>query len=228
MLRRFQVLIAALGFAISPLSAQHDHGAHEHAASRASGVQSAGYFLPHPLPLDAFTLVDQNSEPFALADLEGRWTLVVFGYTHCPDVCPTTLLQVRETKRLLRERAPTLDVRSLFVTVDPERDTPAQVAQYVDVFGEGLVGLTGSPEELAAFAEQFRVKYAVTTSTPDGYFLDHTSSVALLTPAAELRAVFSVPLRPEQLAADLAGLARGDAPAAREVASTTPAAGARP
>lgn len=227
MSRRLPTLLVAAGFAVSPVYAQHEHDAHEHAAPRAAVAQSAGFFLPQPLPLGAFTLVDQNAEPFALSDLEGRWTLLVFGYTHCPDVCPTTLLQVRETKRLLRKRDPALDVRSVFVTIDPERDTPAQVAQYVDVFGEGLVGLTGSAEQLASFAEQFRVKYAVTTSTPSGYFLDHTSSVALLTPTAELRALFSVPLRPEQLAADLADLARDDAAPAHDVAAAGPR-GARP
>jgi protein SCO1/2 len=225
--RRLPLLLAVAGFAAPQVFAQHEHAAHGHAAPPASAVQSAGFFLPHALPLTAFTLVDQDAEPFGLADLEGQWTLVVFGYTHCPDVCPTTLLEVRETKRLLRERAPTLEVRSVFVTIDPERDTPAQVAQYVDVFGERLVGLTGTPEQLAAFAEQFRVKYAVTTSTPSGYFLDHTSSVALLTPAAELRALFSVPLRPEQLAADLADLAIADARAARDVAAANDA-GTRP
>src|SRR5262245_34008781 len=199
-LRATLMLSAAL--AASSARAQHDH-AHEHAAAPA---HSSGFYLPEPMPLQDFTLLDQNARPFTLADLEGGWTLLVFGYTHCPDVCPTTLAQVRDTRELLRQNAGP-DVRSVLVSIDPERDTPEQMAGYLAAFGEDVIGLTGSPTAIAEFARQFRAKYAVSERLPGGYFVDHSSSVALLTPDARLRALFSVPLRPEQLAHDLHAIA---------------------
>ena len=197
-------LLFSAALAASDVRAQHDHAAHAPAAAPA---HSSGFYLPEPMPLPDFTLVDHSARLFTRTDLEGNWTLVVFGYTHCPDVCPTTLAQVRDTLELLRQKGAALDVRGVLVSIDPERDTPEQLAGYVGAFGEDIVGLTGSQGTVAAFAEQFKVKYAVTERSPGGYFVDHSSSVALLTPDAKLRALFSVPLRPAQLADDLHTLA---------------------
>src|SRR5690554_2507295 len=102
---------------------QPPHESHGHPAPRAAG-QSSGFYLPEPLPLEPFTLVDHAALPFTRDRLEGRWTLLVFGYTHCPGVCPVTLAQVRETRALLEQQSPALDVAAVFVWIDPERDTP--------------------------------------------------------------------------------------------------------
>jgi|SRR5690606_3114792 len=185
---------------------QHSHEGHEHPVPHVAG-QSSGFYLPEPLPLEPFTLVDHEARPFTLDRLEGRWTLLVFGYTHCPDVCPVTLAQVRDTRALLEQQSPRLDVAAVFVSIDPERDTPDRVAAYVAAFDEDLIGVTGTAEAIAAFAGQLRVKYAPTDSSSGGYLVDHSSSVALLTPRAELTALFSVPLRPERLASDLRAIA---------------------
>jgi protein SCO1/2 len=163
------------------------------------------------MPLAPFTLVDQDAKPFTLDGFEGRWTLLVFGYTHCPDVCPITLAQVSDTRALLRHEAPALALGTVFVSIDPQRDTPSRIAPYVAAFDEALIGLTGPADDIAAFAAQFSVKYSVTEGSDGDYFLDHTSSVALLTPRAELRALFSVPLRPERLAKDLLAIVAEDA-----------------
>jgi protein SCO1/2 len=205
------LLLFTTALAASGVRAQHDHAAHAPAAAPA---HSSGFYLPEPMPLQDFALVDHGTRPFTRTDLEGHWTLVVFGYTHCPDVCPTTLAQVRDTLELLRQKDAGFAMRSVLVSIDPERDTPEQLAGYVGAFGAGIVGLTGSPGAVAAFAKQFKVMYAVTERLPDGYFMDHSSAVALLTPDAELRALFGVPLRPATLADDLYALAadptRGD------------------
>lgn len=198
------ILTAAL--AAYPAYGQHSHEGHGHSAPHAVG-QSSGFYLPEPLPLEPFTLVDHEARPFTLDRLEGRWTLLVFGYTHCPDVCPVTLAQVRDTRALLEQQSPRLDVAAVFVSIDPERDTPDRVAAYVAAFDEDLIGVTGTAEAIAAFAGQLRVKYAPTDSSSGGYLVDHSSSVALLTPRAELTALFSVPLRPERLASDLRAIA---------------------
>ncbi|HEY8521769.1 MAG TPA: SCO family protein [Gammaproteobacteria bacterium] len=198
------ILMAALvAFAARGQHAHEGHGAH---APHAGG-DSPGFYLPEPLPLEPFTLVDHDSQPFTRDRLEGRWTLLVFGYTHCPDVCPVTLAQVRDTRALLEQEAPALDVAAVFVSIDPERDTPERVADYVAAFDEDLVGVTGTAEAIAAFAGQLRVKYAPTERSAGGYLVDHSSAVALLTPRAEIAALFSVPLRPERLAADLRAIA---------------------
>lgn len=185
---------------------QHSHEGHGDSAPHEAG-QSSGFYLPEPLPLEPFTLVDHEAQPFTRDRLEGRWTLLVFGYTHCPDVCPITLAQVRDTRALLEQQSPRLDVAAVFVSIDPERDTPDRVAAYVAAFDEDLIGVTGTAEAIAAFAGQLRVKYAPTQSSAGGYLVDHSSSVALLTPRAELAALFSVPLRPERLASDLRAIA---------------------
>lgn len=198
------ILMAAL--AAFRAGGQHSHEGHEHSAPHAAG-QSAGFYLPEPLPLEPFTLVDHEALPFTRDRLEGRWTLLVFGYTHCPDVCPLTLAQVRDTRALLEQQSPALDVAAVFVSIDPERDTPERVAAYVAAFDEDLIGVTGTAEAIAAFAGQLRVKYAPTRRSSDGYLVNHSSSVALLTPRAELAALFSVPLRPERLASDLRAIA---------------------
>src|SRR5690606_821906 len=203
-LRTTTILIAAL--AAFPARGQHSHEGHGHPARHEPG-QSSGFRLPEPLPLEPFTLVDHEALPFTRERLEGRWTLLVFGYTHCPDVCPVTLAQVRDTRALLERQSPALEVAAVFVSIDPERDTPDRVAAYVAAFDDDLVGVTGTAEAIAAFAGQLRVKYAPTRRSPGGYLVDHSSSVALLTPRAELTALFSVPLRPERLASDLRAIA---------------------
>jgi len=164
----------------------------------------AGFYLPSSIELQKFSLVDHRGRAFTKRDLTGRWTLVTFGYTHCPDVCPTTLAGLREVRRQLVARRSPIDPVILFVTIDPQRDTTGRLDQYVSAFGQGVRGVGGSAADIAAFAAQFRVQYAKSGGArADAYFMDHTSSVALLAPDASLRAVFSVPLRPERVATDL-------------------------
>lgn len=204
--RALQTTILMAALAAFSARGQHSHEGHGHPAPHEAG-QSAGFYLPQPLPLEPFTLVDHEALPFTRDRLEGRWTLLVFGYTHCPDVCPVTLAQVRDARALLEQQSPALDVAAVFVSIDPERDTPDRVAAYVAAFDEDLVGVTGTAEAVAAFAGQLRVKYAPTRRSPGRYLVDHSSAVALLTPRAELAALFSVPLRPERLASDLRAIA---------------------
>src|SRR5690606_21261429 len=131
--RALQTTILMAALAAFSARGQHSHEGHGHPALHEAG-QSAGFYLPQPLPLEPFTLVDHEALPFTRDRLEGRWTLLVFGYTHCPDVCPVTLAQVRETRALLEQQSPALDVAAVFVSIDPERDTPDRVAAYVAAF----------------------------------------------------------------------------------------------
>jgi protein SCO1/2 len=172
--------------------------------------QSAGFFLPRPQPLQPFRLVDEAGNAFTLDDLRDRWTLLAFGYTHCPDVCPTTLTQARAVTAALSRADAALELSVVFVSIDPQRDSGAQLQQYASKFANSFTGVGGAPLDVESFTAQFKVKYAIAGGTSGAYFLDHTSSVALISPRGELRALFSVPLRPEAVAADIKEIARAD------------------
>ena len=121
--------------------------------------------LPERSPLQPFQMLDQRGEPFGVGELEGRWTLVFFGFASCPDVCPTTLATLKKATEGL-DRAP----RVALVTVDPARDTQAVLGQYVEAFDPTFLGLRGSAQDLAQFAEQFHVKFALVPGA-DGKYL---------------------------------------------------------
>lgn len=177
-----------------------------HGPAREAGAQVpvAAFELPHPLTLAEFRLVDQHGVAFTRASLEGRWSMLLFGYTHCPDVCPTTLAQMAQVRRELRAARPKRDVAGVFVTVDPAHDTPERIAAYVARFDREFTGVGGEAGALRAFAGQFKVRYEPVAGVP--YRFDHTASVALLGLDARLYAVFALPLSPVRVATDIARL----------------------
>lgn len=192
-------VILALGFLAGVAHAQSPTGS----APATSQLQAPGYLLPEPLRLQEFNLVDQQGRRFTQGNLRNQWTLMMFGYTHCPDVCPATLTQLRSTVRLVAAGDPKLKLAVVFVTLDPERDPPAQLKKYLGSLDESFVGVGGSPADVAAFAGQFRVRYEKAGQAVGGYLIDHTSSVALINPEGELQALFSAPLRPSSVARDV-------------------------
>jgi protein SCO1/2 len=149
----------------------------------------------------AFKLVDQNGNPVTDADLKGRPFLVFFGYTHCPDVCPTTLFDVSEVMRALGKDADRTG--ALFITVDPERDTPAVIKDYLSSFDPHLRGATGDRAAVDAAENAYRV-YAKKVPTQNGdYSMDHTALVYLMDKQGRFVAPFSLKRKPEEAAADL-------------------------
>lgn len=123
---------------------------------------------------DGFELTDHTGKARTLADYRGKVVVVFFGFTHCPDVCPTTLVEMAEALKLLGARADQVQV--LFVTVDPERDTPEMLAKYVPAFDPSFVGLWGDPDTIARTAKSFKVFYQKTeTSSSGSYSIDHTA-----------------------------------------------------
>lgn len=175
--------------------------------AEAVSLQNVGFYLPRPMQLADFKLVDQNGAAFTLDDLKQHWTLVAFGYTHCPDVCPMTMAQIRSVKKSLAALDKALPLSVVFVSIDPQRDSSEQLKTYAGLFGNDFLGVGGDPLAVDAFAKQLKVKYAIAGGTSNTYFIDHTSSVALITPRGEVRALFNVPLRPEAVAADIHRLA---------------------
>jgi len=127
-----------------------------------------------------FTLVDQNGKTVTDKDFRGRFMLVFFGFTHCPDVCPAELQVMSASLQALGDKA--ADIIPIFITLDPERDTPAVMADYVKNFGSRFVGLTGSPEAIAAAAKAYRVAYSKQTDDPkaSAYSIDHSEFAYLM------------------------------------------------
>lgn len=213
MMRVFAIGIAAallLGWGVLWLGGAVGNPAASHALARIgaligyqSGGGGAGMIVPPSVQIGGpFRLVDQSGSAVTDADYRGHWMLVYFGYTFCPDVCPTELQTIAAALDKLGPDA--AKVAPLFITVDPARDTPAVLAKYVALFGHGIVGLTGTPEEIAAVARAFRVYYA---KAPVGgsatYLMDHSSFLYLLDPKGRLAALFNQDTSADDLAAGL-------------------------
>jgi protein SCO1/2 len=148
-----------------------------------------------------FRLIDQNGQPVSDQDLKGHPFLVFFGFTHCPDVCPTTLFEVSEILRALGPDA--ARTRALFITVDPERDTPAVMKDYLSSFDSHLLGLTGDSAAVAAVAKAYRVYYRKVPLDDGGYTMDHTAIVYLMDKSGRFVGPFSLKRPTEAAVADL-------------------------
>jgi protein SCO1 len=137
----------------------------------------------------SFSLPDQNGKTRTLEDFKGKVVVVFFGFTQCPDVCPTTLAELAQVKKAL---GPDGDkVQGVFITVDPERDKPELLKAYLENFDPGFVALRGTPEQLKETAKEFKIYYAkVPGKTPDSYTMDHTAASFLFDPQGRVR-VFS-------------------------------------
>ena len=147
-----------------------------------------------------FQLTDQAGETVTDKNLEGKPTLIFFGFTHCPDVCPTTLFEVSE---VLRALGPDADrTRALFVTVDPERDTPRVMKDYLSSFDPHLSGLTGDPAEITAVAKAYRV-YFKKVPLDEGYTMDHTAIVYLMDKTGRFVSPFNIKRPTDVAVADL-------------------------
>lgn len=167
----------------------------EMATPSAGGVQ-----LPQGLVLGGpFSLVDHTGKAVTEADFTGRFMLVYFGFTYCPDVCPTELGVMAAALDAMGAQGER--VTPVFVTIDPERDTPEAMAEYVSRFHPRMVGLTGTPEQVAAAARSFRVFYAkINRPEMSEYLMDHSSFIYLVGPDGRVRALFRPGTAPEAIA----------------------------
>lgn len=146
-----------------------------------------------------FQLVDQDGQPVDESILRGKWTLVFFGFTYCPDFCPTTLNALAAAQERLGEKAKDLQV--LFISVDPERDTPEALKTYLSLDGypEGVIGLTGTPEQIKAAADAYRAIYEK-VGEGEAYTMNHSTTVYLMGPDGKFRAPLSHDMGPDQTA----------------------------
>ncbi|MGH8248007.1 MAG: SCO family protein, partial [Gammaproteobacteria bacterium] len=141
-----------------------------------------GLLWPNPKQIREFVLIDQDGAPFDLARLRGKWSFVFFGYTHCPDVCPITLSVLGLVHGALAAEGPEGEsVQTLFVTVDPKRDSPQRLADYVRYFDKDFIGLGGTQEQVSSLSSQLGVAYFHSPASADGnYLVDHSAAVFLI------------------------------------------------
>ena len=160
--------------------------------------------LETPRELPAFSLVDHHGRPFELTSLSGRWTLVFFGFTHCPDVCPSTLFTLKQVSESLADLAEQDRPAVVMISVDPGRDTPEKLASYVPYFDPGFIGVTGDMPQIMSLTKAMGVAFAYTPLTDggEGYSVDHTASIFLLDPQGRLAAIFGTPHAAERIVGD--------------------------
>lgn len=164
---------------------------------RAMGV----YLLPQPRELAPFELRYGDGSTLDREALTGHWTLAFFGFTHCPDICPTTLAELRDAYRLLEERDAAEGVDVLMVSVDPDRDTPESTEEYAHYFHEEFRGAAGDFDTTAELAQQVNVAFAkVPADTPDRYLVEHSGQIVVINPRGHYHAFMRMPHDAEHIA----------------------------
>jgi protein SCO1/2 len=170
-----------------------------HQLDRAGPQLASGTWLPQAKPIIDFQLTDTDGRPFTRRELAGAPSLVFFGFTHCPDVCPTTLLKLAQVRRHVAAAG----LRVLFISVDPERDAPPVLGLYVHAFDPQFQALTGDPQTIARLAANFGVAVNRVPLPGGDYTMDHSAVVFVLDDAAHIVAVFTPPFEVAALSADL-------------------------
>ncbi len=160
--------------------------------------------LPAPRPLPAVQLVNQNGEEIQIALKSEHWSLWFLGFTHCPDVCPNTLALLKSVKQMLSAGTPAKHIELVFVSVDPERDTPEVLKSYVSYFDPDMIGLTGNREAIDTLTSSLYLPYALDTPDEKGqYNVEHSGALVLIGPDAAAHAYFTPPHIARDLAQDL-------------------------
>jgi len=172
-------------------------------------IDAGVILLPQSRSLPSLSMNDQNGAPVAVDELKGQWTLVFFGYTYCPDICPTTLAQLRDIRTKLPREA--VDkMRVVLVSVDPNRDTPQQLKQYLGYFDTRYIGLTAPVADIQKLASALSIPFIPADTSKPGYTVDHSGNLALIGPDGRQRGFIRSPLNAQKLVAQLPVLLERD------------------
>ena len=151
--------------------------------------------MPTPKPLQPFSLIDDDGKPFDGPRLKNQWHLVFFGYTHCPDICPTALSDLNATVKLIARETPAAPTpQVVFVSVDPERDTPQRLKSYVPYFNPDFTGVTGDFLDIHRFATALNTPFRKVPGQDENYQVDHSANVVLINPRGDYHGFFKAPL----------------------------------
>ncbi|KFN48372.1 SCO family protein [Arenimonas metalli] len=157
-----------------------------------------------PRPLPAFALEQSDGTPLEPAELQGRWTVVFLGFTHCPDVCPTTLSELAQSQKAWADLPEARRPQVLFVSIDPERDTPAKTGEYAAYFHPATLAATGSQGALQAFTGSLGLVYMKVETDAGDYTMDHSSALVVIDAQGRQAGLIRPPFVPADIAADLA------------------------
>ena len=165
--------------------------------------------LPQSRAVADVTMTNQDGQPVQMDDLKGKWSLLFFGYTYCPDICPTTLAQLRQVKsELPKDAVDRLQV--VLVSVDPNRDTPNQLKQYLAYFDKDFIGVAGSIEDTQKLANALSIPFIPADTSKPGYTVDHSGNLAVVGPDGRQRGFIRAPFNNQKLVAQLPGLVKRD------------------
>ena len=159
------------------------------AETRANGL----FLFDTPRDVGDFSLTDHRGLSFTRDDLTDRWTLIFFGFTHCPDICPTTMAELAELKSQLADTEAS-DARVVMVSVDPARDTPDRLAQYVPYFHPDFIGVTGDFADILSLAQRLNAPFRKVSEPDGGYQMEHSANVMLMNPRGDYHGFFRAPL----------------------------------
>lgn len=165
--------------------------------------------LPQLRTLQPFFLIDQTGKPFDNQSLLGKWTFLNFGYTHCPDICPTTLALLSAMNQHIHSLKDFPPYQVAFVSIDPQRDTQKRLADYLNYFDPAFIGATGSDDALQKLTQPLGILYAKveTEKSAMGYVMDHSASIALIDPQGRYHALFTPPHDALNMAEDFLAIA---------------------
>ena len=202
------ILVAAVAVASGLWGMQHWMLRNEHARPQLQAVK----LFDQPRVLPSFSLQQSDQTPLIPGELKGHWTLVFLGFTHCPDVCPTTLAQLAQAQKQWAALPDSIRPRVLFVSVDPDRDTPDAIGEYAHAFHRDTLAATADVPALEAFARSLSMVFmkvpAPEGTPPEQYSVDHSASLAVLDPQGRMAGVIVPPLDPKAIASDLSALTK--------------------
>ena len=161
--------------------------------------------LPQSRSLPELSLTNQGGQTVAVDQLKDQWSLLFFGYTFCPDICPATLAQLRQLQGQLPPET-LAKLRIVLVTVDPHRDTPEQLKKYLDYFDAGFIGLTGEEATIQKLANGVSIPFITADTSKENYTVDHSGNLVLIGPDGKQRGFIRAPINNTKLAAQLPGL----------------------
>ncbi|MBI4006209.1 MAG: SCO family protein [Gammaproteobacteria bacterium] len=188
------VCLLVLGTGLGLFTSKYYH------TDAAAKPEIEGLLWPNPKQIMPFTAIDHKGNLFGLEQLTGKWSLVFFGYTHCPDVCPITLSVLNQVHQKLAEQKAENNIQIIFASVDPERDTKEQLASYIEYFNKAFIGLGGTEQQIASLGQQMGIVYFRGEKSSSGeYVVDHTASVFLIDPLTRWVALFSTPLQADNI-----------------------------